>query len=95
MPDEAVQSQHPAFDRYPLARPFADLIVGETEEDVEEMARVIDARLRASTAPAAPPAPAARKDQPERDGRSLRPAARSGTPTPFAEFLRRKREEAQ
>lgn len=65
MPDAPQgQQAHPIFDRYPHARAFADLIVGDTEEDVEEMAREIDGRVRAVGAASTAAAPAT--PEPER-----------------------------
>lgn len=60
MSDQYTQEQNAIFDKYPGARAFADLIVGESEEEVEEMARLVDSRVRAlAPEPAPTPAPAA------------------------------------
>lgn len=41
-----------ALDEFPDAKPFADLIVADTAEDMRDLARVISERLQASKAPA-------------------------------------------
>jgi hypothetical protein len=42
-----------ALERYPDAKPFADLIVGDTPEDIENVAAAIATRFQAIVAPAA------------------------------------------
>lgn len=53
-----------ALDAYPEAKPFADLIVADTPDDVREMARLIAERAKA-TAPGTPPVEETEESQEE------------------------------
>lgn len=61
------------LDRHPEAKPLADLIVGDTLEDMESVAAAIAERLRPATAPE--PEPTAEGDEPPAATASTEPEA--------------------
>lgn len=53
MEERLKSARREVLDEYPDAKPFADLIVADTQEDLREMAKLISDRLKGVTAPAA------------------------------------------
>lgn len=78
------------LNEYPEAKPFADLIVADTQEDLREMAKLISERVQAhrhARAAASPEPPAGAIDG---DHRPRNPASAETKPLSVAEAIKKR-----